>query len=169
MSAAAPLLLLSFPLALIAAALTDLRRFIIPNWTCLLLAAGFPVAALGSGLEWSALAAHLGVGLAAFAFGFALWAMGLWGAGDGKLLAAAALWFDPGSAMTFLVYTALIGGALGLVALTLSAIQPLAWMIPALARIDFKAYGKFVPYGVSIAIGAIVAAPQSALFIAYLG
>lgn len=171
---ATPFLLSAFPLALIAAAISDLRRFIIPNWTSLLLIAGFVVAYLGAavlapGYGLAALGAHLGVGLAAFLCGFALWALGLWGGGDGKLFAAAALWFDPFSAVMMLLWVAIAGGGLALLALALHQWRHLLAMLPCFNLNTLDKYSKVTPYGVAIAIGALVALPESPLFKALAG
>ena len=170
MTAAAPFLLSAFPLALIAAALSDLQRFIIPNWTALLLIAGFPVAFLAGVVNGDLgvldLITHLGVGLTGFAIGFALWACGLWGGGDGKLLAATALWFDPSSALTMLLWTAVFGGGVALFGLIASGMRYRLAALPVFCHIPFEKIGKTIPYGVAIAAGALFALPSSRLFAA---
>jgi len=57
---------------------------------------------------------HLAVGGTLFAVGFAMFAFGWMGGGDSKLLAATAFWFTWPDVFTYLVYTALFGGALTL-------------------------------------------------------
>ncbi|MEL6978999.1 MAG: prepilin peptidase [Pseudomonadota bacterium] len=168
---AASLVLSIFPLALIAAALSDVRRFIIPNWTSLLLIGGFltaaVAAALTGGLGLWAFSLHLAVGLTCFAVGFGLWAFGLWGGGDAKLFAAAALWFDPTAAVMMTTYILLIGGGFGVLALMALKFRfAIAQAIPAAGQIDFEKYAKTAPYGVAIAAGALLALPSSTLFIA---
>lgn len=168
MSTVAPLLLATFPLALFAAALSDLQRFIIPNWISLTLIIGFLVAfaggALTGGLGLWDLAGHLGVGAGGFLLGFTLWACGLWGGGDGKLLAAAALWFDPSSAAHMLLWIATCGGVAGLIGLLLYAARDILIMVPYFGRLPFDQYSKTIPYGVPIAAGAMIAIPSSGLF-----
>ena len=168
MTSAAPLLLASFPLALIAAALSDLQRFIIPNWISLFLIAGFAVAFAGGaamgGLGFADLAGHLGVGAGGLLLGFALWACGLWGGGDGKLLAAAALWFDPSSAVQLMFAVVLCGGACAVIALLLNRYRSVLVMIPGIGLLPFEKYAQTVPYGLPIAAGAILALPNSGLY-----
>ena len=77
-------------------ACTDWRRREIPHWTSLALAAGWSVAAvalpqcLGGGVVGGLLCGATGL-----AVGFALYAVGLLGGGDGKLLAVLGLWLGP--------------------------------------------------------------------------
>lgn len=173
MTEATPLLLATFPIALLAAALSDLQRFIIPNWISLTLVAGFAVAFAGAALMGELglldLAGHLGVGLGGFAIGFALWACGVWGGGDGKLLAAAALWFDPSSAGHMLLTIAMAGGAAALIGLALYAARNVLIMVPVIGRLPFEKYARTIPYGAPIAAGAILALPRSDLYIALIG
>ncbi|MEM9726265.1 MAG: prepilin peptidase [Pseudomonadota bacterium] len=163
-----PVLLSAFPLALIAAALTDLQRFIIPNWTSLLLILGFGVAftagAVNGALGVGDLATHLGVGLAGFAIGFVLWACGLWGGGDGKLLAAAALWFDPSAVLMMLLWVAVFGGLTAIACFMLVAFKEVLYPLPVVGRLPFEKYSRTVPYGVAIAAGALMALPDSVMF-----
>ena len=166
MSLASPLslILISFPFCLLAAAITDLQRFIIPNWTSILLAISFFICAIASGLSFEAIAAHLAVGAAGLAVGFTLFALGLWGAGDGKLLAAAALWFDPIAAASFVLYGSMAGGVLGAVSIAFIAFHAnfgryIGFDLPLLARLRTQ-----TPYGVAIAAGAMIALPESDLF-----
>lgn len=75
------------------------------------------------------------------------------GGGDVKLLAALALWFDFGGAGQFLVFT-MIGG--GLVALALIMFRRL---LPATAGTNIAAFRRRgpIPYGLAIAVGALLA------------
>ncbi|MEL6318143.1 MAG: prepilin peptidase, partial [Pseudomonadota bacterium] len=144
-SVAASFALASFPLFLAAAAISDFRRYIIPNWTCLGLLLGFFAAAaaaavLGPGMTLEAFGLHLASGAAALTVGFALFAFGVWGGGDGKLLAAACLWFDPASALTVAFAATIIGGVWGLAAILIYAQRhALCAIAPGLARLDFEA------------------------------
>lgn len=170
----APLVLSIFPMALLAAAISDVKRYIIPNWTSLLLIAGFLLASLTAALTGrfglGDFAAQLGMGAGFFALGFTLWACGVWGGGDAKLFAATALWFDPGSAAALVQYVLLIGGGMGVLALVVFRCRfALASVAPVLATIDLEKYAKIAPYGVAIAAGALLALPQSALFQALMG
>ena len=105
----------------LAAIWTDVRRREIPHAVvggmvvCWAVAATFEPRALNA----TPLAA-LVCGAVALALGFAFHATGLMGGGDGKLLAALALWLGPAD-----VGPALLGtGALGLVMVTAAYLRP---------------------------------------------
>ena len=80
--------------ALIAAAASDLSRYEIPNGLSVALAAGFVFAAFT--LSGADLASHLAAGGATFIFTVLLFARGLIGGGDVKLMSATALWVGLG-------------------------------------------------------------------------
>ena len=92
-----------------------------------------------------------------FLAGFALFAFGLLGGGDVKLLAAAALWAGADQMMIFLAATAAFGGLLGILLLMFRA-RPLAipmhrvgWIVSLHER------ERVMPYGIAISGGAILA------------
>ena len=133
----------------------------IPNWLTILIALLFFPMALLTSMPWEVLGLHLLVGIGMFVTGFVLFALGLFGGGDAKLLAAAGLWLGWPDLMPFLVMTAFAGGAL--------ALCIAAWSMISLASEVkdgslFRAFGSIkpnVPYGYAFAIGAILAFPQS--------
>jgi prepilin peptidase CpaA len=158
------LLLLIFPVLVIAAALRDATSYTIPNWLSLALVAAFPVAALAMGLPLSAIGLNFAVGGAALVAGLGMFAAGWIGGGDAKLFAAAGLWLGWPAAVTYLAVTGLAGGvlAVGLLALRSGPIRPFVPAGPAwFARLAEP--GENVPYGVAIAVGALAAFPACAL------
>ena len=160
----APTAAMALPFFLILAALSDARRFIIPNWTSLGLISGFALFILIAQPPLENILEHLLVGLTALAVGFTLFCLGFWGGGDGKLLAAAALWFDSTGALTFALHTTMAGGILGVMALMAICFHHRVGMLYGL---DSPALGRFreaTPYGVAISIGALTAWPYSDLF-----
>jgi prepilin peptidase CpaA len=157
-------LVLIFPVLVIVAALRDVVSYTIPNWISLSLVAAFPVAALALGLPLPVIGLQLGVGAAALAAGMAMFALRWIGGGDAKLLAAAALWLGWPAALTDLAVTGIVGGglAVSLLALRSAYIRPYILNGPAwFTRLAEP--GENVPYGVAIAVGAMVAFPSSAL------
>jgi len=158
------LILLAFPVLVIAAGLRDVASYTIPNWMPAVLIVAFAVAAVALGLPWRLVAADVAVGLVALIAGMGMFAAAWIGGGDAKLFAAAALWLGLAGAPTYLLVTGLAGGglALGLLALRSGPLQAIisggpAWFV-RLAK-----PGEGVPYGVAIALGALVAFPMSAL------
>jgi prepilin peptidase CpaA len=163
-------LVLVFPALVIVGALRDVVSYTIPNWISLALIAGFPLAALALGLPLGVIGLHAGLGAAALAAGIAMFALGWVGGGDAKLFAAAGLWLGWPAAVTFLLVTGLAGGALALGLLTLRSawLRPVVLMGPAwFTRLAEP--GENVPYGLAIAVGALVAFPASPLMMGLNG
>lgn len=152
-----------FPALVITGALYDATSFTIPNWISIALAVLFIPAALLLGMSLGAIGLCLLVGFVMLLVGMGMFAMGWIGGGDAKLLAAAALWMGWPGGLNFVLITALAGGALAvaLSAARASLLQAYAARGPAwVARL--MAPGGAAPYGVAIAIGALVAFPSSA-------
>ncbi|WP_372782250.1 prepilin peptidase [Phenylobacterium sp.] len=158
------LLLVIFPVLVIVAALRDATSYTIPNWIPLSLVAAFPIAAVALGMPLHDIGMQAAVGVAALAVGMGMYAARWIGGGDAKLFAAAALWIGWPATMTFLGMTGIAGGALAvsLLGLRSAMVRPYMPSGPAwFARLVEP--GQNVPYGVAIAIGALVAFPTSAL------
>ncbi|BBD96845.1 peptidase [Sphingobium amiense] len=96
---------------LIWAAVTDLRSRIISNRLNLAVAALAPFWWVASGLPlWPGVALQLLLGVIVFAAFAALFAMGMMGGGDVKLLGALALWFPWPVLLSLIVLMAVVGG-----------------------------------------------------------
>ena len=153
--------LLLFPGLMAFAAASDLFTMTISNRVSLALVGGFLALALLSGLGFYDILSHLGAGLTVLAVTFACFAMGWVGGGDAKLAAAAALWFGFGHLLNYLLYASLFGGAL-----TLLLLQFRQWPLPYLfagqawlLRLHAKESG--IPYGIALAIGALMIYPET--------
>ena len=157
-----------FPALLIVAAFTDAVSFTIPNRVSLLLAATFVPAALSVGQPIGEIGMSFAVGGGALVVAIGMFAAGWIGGGDAKLLAASALWLGLPGAPTFLMFTALSGGALALLLMNARSPWFRAYFASGpgwLARLATPDAG--VPYGVAIAAGALAAFPQSPLLRAF--
>ena len=131
-------LLAALAIALLGAAISDLRTRLIHNWLTFGIAAAAPAFWWASGLSpWPGVAAQLALGVAAFAVLAGLFAAGAMGGGDVKLLTALALWLPWQPFLKLIVIMALLGGALTLVCLV--------WH-----RIARRSGKLEVPYGVAI-------------------
>jgi prepilin peptidase CpaA len=158
--------LLVFPALVITGAILDLVSFRIPNWISLALVAGFAggaAAGMSAGLPMNAVALDVAVGAAAFVLGAVMFALRWIGGGDAKLFAAVALWLGWPALPTFVAATALSGGGLALLLLSLrsATLRPLVATGPAWF-VRLAEPGESAPYGVAIAIGALTAFPASA-------
>jgi prepilin peptidase CpaA len=145
-------LALSFPVLLTAGAVSDLFRYLIPNWIALLLAILAVPALLLAGVDLAGLAWHLAVGLIVLVVASILFFRGLLGGGDAKLLAAAACWTGWPMVVPFVVYTAIAGGVLAIVMIVVR--RPFRnqdvhvdWLSSLLSR------NSGIPYGIAIAVG----------------
>jgi prepilin peptidase CpaA len=150
-----------FPALMAFAAASDLLTMTISNRVSLALAATFLILALAGGMGVADLLAHVGAGALVLALAFGCFAMGWVGGGDAKLAAAAALWFGFADLMNYLLYASLFGGAL-----TLLLLQFRQWPLPYaltgqawLCRLHAKESG--IPYGIALAIGALVMYPET--------
>lgn len=160
------LLIAVFPALVIVAALRDVTSYRIPNWISAALIVAFFPAALVAGQSMSQIGVQGAVGVAALVAGMIMFAAGWIGGGDAKLFAAVGLWLGPQAMAPFVLVTALAGGALAVFLLNLRADWARAllptgpnWM-ERLRTPDGDA-----PYGLAIATGALIAFPQSALFL----
>ena len=86
------------------------------------------------------------------------------GGGDVKLLAAASLWIGWTGLLPFVVWVGVAGGGLVLILLALRKNLPMlvAWASPTIPQSWPRVLtsGEKVPYGVAIAIGAIILVVQ---------
>ena len=163
------LLVAILPAILIAAAYFDLTTFTIPNMlpaAMFVLFAAFmlAVALAGHGLNWSDTWPHLLAGAVGLVAGMALFAAGWVGGGDAKLFAMACLWLGWDSMFEYTLVASLLGGMLTIALLMLRRL-PLPALLaaqPWLVRLADRNSG--VPYGVALAIAALVVLPDTELF-----
>jgi prepilin peptidase CpaA len=150
-----------FPLLMIIAGAGDALSMRIPNWLTVLIALLFFPMAMLTGMPVKMFSVHLLVGAAMFVIGFGLFAAGLFGGGDAKLLAAAGLWLGWPDLMPFLVMTAFAGGGLALCVGLWSAVNISSEVKDGTIFRKLGAIKPNVPYGYAFAIGAILAFPQT--------
>jgi prepilin peptidase CpaA len=147
---------------LLTAGLSDAYRYRIPNLVVLALVAAFFMAVL-FGEPNSGIAMHVLCAGAAFLVGLVLFAFGVFGAGDGKLLAAVALFPGvaalPGVMLAIALFGLAFAGGLVIGRLLTSRVQlyfpqTISWPVPRMLQ-----DGQGVPYGVAIAAGAVWMSP----------
>lgn len=162
------LLLLSLlPCLVIAAGLRDLTTMTIPNWISAVLVVGFFPAALAVGLPLNTVLIHLGVAFGALLVGMGLFAMRIIGGGDAKLMAASCLWLGLTGSGLFVVWTGLAGGIFCLLLIyARDQVRPYIAGGPQWVHHLLEPKGD-IPYGVAIAIGALMAFPTSGLLAAF--
>jgi prepilin peptidase CpaA len=143
---------------LIYAACSDIARMIIPNWVSIALLVSFPIFALATGMQLSEIGWHLLFGLAILAIGFVLFAFNIFGGGDAKLLAGAAVWTGITAFMPLLYWTLVAGGVMALVLVAARQFVPQAEGYPRFVNHLLKKQNG-IPYGVAIMVGGLVALP----------
>lgn len=161
-------LLLVFPALVAFGASYDLLTMTIPNRVSIALVALFMVAALVSGVSGHEFLMHVAAGLIVLLGGITLFAIGGFGGGDAKLLAAAALWIGFDHLVDFLAYVTIFGGALA-VAILLYRNTPIIGVYMPDWAMNLHRRGTGIPYGIAIAASALMIFPKTALFIASLG
>lgn len=157
------------PVLVIIGGLHDLTTMKIPNWISGLLILGFFPAAFATGLPLMNMAVALGVAFAALLAGMAMFSLRWIGGGDAKLMAAVGLWLGLSGIAPFLAFTALIGGGFCLMLMAARAqLQVFAVNGPRWIVRLMQPKGD-IPYGVAIAVGALLAYPSSPLIRAFTG
>ena len=161
---------------LIAAAASDITRYRIPNIIVYAIVAAFAAGAIFN-FAWPAIVWPVLAGVAMFLLGAGLFALGLFGGGDVKLIAAMALWTGFADLPRFLLIMGAAGGLLGLVLLLKRRRQQPAMARSAPGPTDSSAAGaavaaaptpetpapeaprptrkSHIPYGVGIAIAGL--------------
>jgi prepilin peptidase CpaA len=153
-----------FPLLMAYAASSDLLTMRIANWLVAALVLSFLLIAIAIGMPWEQLLSHAGSALVVLLIGFAFFAFGWIGAGDAKLAAATTLWIGLGLMLPYLIYAALLGGAL-----TLALLAVRRWPLPPpfagwawVERLHNKKTG--VPYGIALAAAGILVYSRTDIF-----
>lgn len=159
------LLFMGFALLMLISAFYDAATMTIPNWISATLILLFLITAPLAGLGLQDIGIHVLVGLGALVITMAMFAFGWIGGGDAKLFAVTAIWMGWSGLLMFALYTAIAGGVLTLF-LLLARQWPMpshlqAWKWSARLLKD----GGDVPYGIGICVGALLAFPETSLFL----
>ncbi|MEL7445243.1 MAG: prepilin peptidase [Pseudomonadota bacterium] len=138
-------LLIALAIALVFAAFTDIRRRQIDNWLNLAIVVAAPLFWWSSGMAfWPDVAIQFGFAVGVCVVLMGLYALGVMGGGDLKLLTALALWLSPMAFLDLLIIMAIVGGGLAMMFLIRKIMM----------RIKSKEQVK-LPYGVAIATGGL--------------
>ena len=148
-----------FLLAMAFAAVRDLAAWSLPNWLTICVALGFGAWAWASGATWTTVGWSLAAGILVLIAGYVLFSINLWGAGDGKMAAAVALWIGLDLELfRFFLVVSLAGGVLAVIALLIHRVTGQPQMPPgdpgleAAKRNPLKAKAR---YGAAITIGGL--------------
>ena len=152
--------LLFFVAAVVWASASDLARYEIPDWASIIIVLAFFPAAVSADLAAADIALNLAVGVAVLILGIGLFSANVFGGGDGKLLAAGAVWAGWDALVPYLLAVAIAGGALTLFLLVFRRI-PLPSSVLSIGWVT-SVHGERtnVPYGVAIAAGSLFVLPR---------
>ena len=154
--------LLLFPAVMAFAASTDLFTMTISNRVPIILVSGFALLAAVEGMSMVAVGSHLAAGFASLAVGFVFFSRNWIGGGDAKLAAGTALWLGWGHLHEYLLCASLLGGAVTLLILEFRkrSLPPVLARWPCAVRLHEPSSG--VPYGIALAIAALLVYPSTA-------
>jgi len=151
---------------MIFAAMMDLFTMTIPNRISIILVAAFLVAAPLTQMGWEQFFIHLGTGVVVLALGIALFAFGLLGGGDAKLLAAASLWIGFDALGPYMFMVSILGGLLSIAVLVYRGMLPPSWLLGQRWALRLHNKDEGVPYGLALSGAALWVFPTTAWFTA---
>ena len=162
---AGQIIMLLFPLMMFFAATSDLMTMRISNRLVFIIVICFVVAATVTGMSMSDFGLHFAAAAAVLAGGFTLFVLGWVGGGDAKLAAATTLWLGFGATVPYLLYGAILGGALTLLILVVRRF-PLPGKLQSVDWIDRLHNPKTgIPYGIALAISGVLTYAQTDIFV----
>ncbi|WP_200940859.1 prepilin peptidase [Devosia sp. Leaf420] len=158
------LALFLFPAFMAFAASSDLLTMKISNRLVIALTATFFVVAIAVNLPLEQIGMHLLCASVVLLCAFVMFAFGWIGGGDAKLAAATTLWLGFGITLPYLLLAGMLGGTLTLLILSLRALplNPLIARWEWIARLHDKKSG--VPYGIAMAVAAIMVYSNTVIF-----
>jgi prepilin peptidase CpaA len=157
-------ILIIFPFAMANAATSDLLTMTIANRVSIVLIAAFALLAPFTGMDWYTYGMHfLAMGLV-LAFCFTLFAFGVMGGGDAKLMSATALWF--GFNIMLLQYLVIGSFFGGLLTLAILSFRGSVWAVYG-SQVKFlhkmaEPKGK-IPYGIALGTAGLLLFPETVL------
>jgi prepilin peptidase CpaA len=161
--------LLIFPVLMAYAASSDLLTMRIANWLVIIVVVCYAALALIVGLSWNEVGMAAAAAAIVLAISFAFFAFGWIGGGDAKLVSATSLWIGFSLMLQYLIYAALLGGALTLIILSLRRYPLPSWLARHtwIDRLHNPKSG--VPYGIALAAAALLVYPETSIFKHFVG
>ncbi len=160
-------ILVIFPFAMAHAAVSDMVSMTIANRASLLLIVSFLVLAPLTGMPLPQIGGHVLAFAAVLSVCFALFALGVMGGGDAKLMASTAMWFGFNlDLMTYLLIASAIGGVLTIAILNFRGSNN---MTVVAGRVDFMRRmadpKEKIPYGIALGTAGLLCYPDTPLMI----
>jgi prepilin peptidase CpaA len=142
--------LLVFPALMAFGAAMDLFTMTIPNRVSIALIVGFLIAAVAIGMPLQQFGMHVAVGVCMLLVGMVLFALRIVGGGDAKLLAAASLWVGFEQLGAYMMYVAILGGALALAIVLYRTLMLPGWLARQEWAMRLHRPNMGIPYGIAI-------------------
>jgi prepilin peptidase CpaA len=150
-----------FPAMMAFAATSDLFTMTIANRVSLILAGGFGLLALLTGMSGADMLSHAGAAAAVLVVVFVFFTCGWIGGGDAKLAAVTVLWLGFAHLADYLLYASLFGGALTVLIIQFRAVPlPQLFVGREWAERLHRGDGG-VPYGIALAAAALLVYPHT--------
>jgi prepilin peptidase CpaA len=159
------LLIAGFALLMLISAFYDAATMTIPNWISGALVVLFIIIAPLAGLSWHEIGLHAASGFGILVLTIIMFSLRWIGGGDAKLFAAGALWIGWPTLLLYVIYTALAGGVLTLFLLVVRKYPMPAFLVRWKWSARLLKHGGDVPYGIGICVGALLALPETSLFL----
>ena len=158
------LIFVVFPFCMTFAIVSDVLSMTIANRVSVILVATFAVVAPLTGMALADYGWHFAAAALVLAVTFSLFAIGVMGGGDAKLLAATALWMGLSlQLLQYLVQAAVLGGLLTVLIIFYRA-SPLSVFTGGNIFLRHFANAKAgVPYGVALGIAGLLVYPATPL------
>lgn len=134
---------------LVVIMLSDLRCRIVSNTHVGLVVGLCMICLFAEGTSWAVLGTRLALSALVALPLFILFSARFMGGGDVKLIVAGTLWLSPLEVVNFLIYTALLGGVIGVVVQIRNSLRPQGIR-------PFKRRQLGVPYAVAISLALII-------------
>ncbi len=157
-------LLFLLPAAVAFAAAMDLFTMTIPNRISIVMTLGFVPAAWYAGLDLWQVVDHVAAGMLVLAIGIVLFARGVFGGGDAKLLAAVSLWVGFENLLAYMLWVAIAGGVLGVLFIMARQFPLPRQLLGQSWAHRLHSPGGGIPYGIALAAAALLVYPQTIWF-----
>jgi prepilin peptidase CpaA len=157
-------ILIIFPFAMANAATSDLLTMTIANRVSIILIASFAILAPLTGMAWPVYGMHFVALALVLVVCFGLFALGVMGGGDAKLMAATSLWIGFNLHLVeYLVIGSFFGGILTLLILNFrgSSMAVYGGNIEFLRKMG-EPKGK-IPYGIALGLAGLFVFPETSL------
>lgn len=150
-----------FAFTMVHAGITDLTSYKIRNGLMVVFLLSYAVLAPLTGFSISEIGWSTAVAASVLLCAFTFFAFGWIGGGDAKLATLTSLWCGTDHTVAYLIYTAVLGGALTSMVLLFRGL-PLPALLenqPWIGRLHSRRLG--IPYGVALAVAGIAVFPET--------